>query len=270
MKRTASTSSAPPASVRKLSEDQASAGGDGHPPSIAQLFHALRKWLALAEFFRSLSSNRSTRAHARAVDVASQTGELRDAEQITFRAGYRQGRAAATRRGKRFRVHPDYDYGGGTNSYAEIATDVAVIELEHPINNAAIRPFRTHRKPSANDRVMVVSYARGRTEVPALEDGCKMTHAAADVLHYTCDIDFGSSGAPVFVMTHQGAQIASVMSSTGTRGSRKVALGVAMGPSVDRLIHQLNTSNAKSKFVKVGGATRGTGVITSRLPQIGK
>ncbi len=198
------------------------------------------------------------------------TGELRDAEQITFRAGYRQGRAAATRRGKRFRVHPDYDYGGGTNSYAEIATDVAVIELEHPINNAAIQPFRTHRKPSANDRVMVVSYARGRTEVPALEDGCKMTHAAADVLHYTCDIDFGSSGAPVFVMTHQGAQIASVMSSTGTRGSRKVALGVAVGPSVDRLIHQLNTSNAKSKFVKVGGATRGTGVITSRLPQIGK
>jgi V8-like Glu-specific endopeptidase len=196
------------------------------------------------------------------------SGKLRDATDIVFRAGYRQGRSAANRTGKRFVVHPDYDYGGGTNTYAEIATDVAVIELEHPINSAAIQPFRTHRKPSANDRVMVVSYARGRSEVPSLEDGCRMTHAAADVLHYTCDIDFGSSGAPVFVMTHQGPQIASVMSSTGTRGTREVALGVAMGPSVDRLIRQLKTSNATSKFVKVGGATRSTGVVTSRLPQI--
>ena len=196
------------------------------------------------------------------------SGQLRDAKSITFRAGYRQGRSAANRTGKRFVVHPEYEYGGGTNSYSEIATDVAVIELEHPINNAAIQPFRTHRKPSANDRVMVVSYARGRSEIPALEDGCRMTHAAADVLHYTCDIDYGSSGSPVFVMTDQGPQIASVMSSVGKRGSRDVALGVAMGPSVDRLIRQLQTSNAKSKFVKVGGATRGTGVVTSRLPQI--
>lgn len=196
------------------------------------------------------------------------TGKLRDAADIVFRAGYRQGRSAANRTGKRFVVHPDYDYGGGTNNYSEIATDVAVIELEHPINSAAIQPFRTHRQPSANDRVMVVSYARGRSEAPSLEDGCQMTHAAADVLHYTCDIDFGSSGAPVFVMTDQGPQIASVMSSSGKRGSREVALGVAMGPSVDRLIRQLTTSNAKSKFVKVGGATRSTGVVTSRLPQI--
>ncbi|TDT77493.1 V8-like Glu-specific endopeptidase [Litoreibacter halocynthiae] len=196
------------------------------------------------------------------------TGKLRDAGDIVFRAGYRHGRSAASRVGKRFVVHPEYDYGGGTNSYSEIATDVAVIELEHPINSAAIQPFRTHRQPSANDRVMVVSYARGRSEIPALEDGCKMTHAAADVLHYTCDIDFGSSGAPVFVMTDQGPQIASVMSSGGRRGSRDVSLGVAMGPSVDRMVRQLQTSNAKSKFVKVGGAKRTTGVITSRLPQI--
>lgn len=196
------------------------------------------------------------------------TGNLRDAEDIVFRAGYRKGRSAAKRRAKRFAVHPSYDYGGGSNSYSEIAADVAVIELEHPINNAAIQPFRTHRKPSANDRVMVVSYARGRTEVPALEDGCKMTHVAADVLHYTCDIDHGASGSPVFVMTSQGPQIASVMSSVSERPGGDLALGVAMGPSVDRLIRQLATSNAESKFVKVGTKTRQTGVITTRLPQI--
>ncbi len=196
------------------------------------------------------------------------TGKTVDAKKITFRAGYRHGRSAATRSGKRFAVHPDYTYGGGTNSYSEIATDVAVIELERPINNAAVTPFRTHRKPNSNDRVMVVSYARGRSEVPALEDGCNMTHARANVLHYTCDIDYGSSGSPVFVMTHQGPQIASVMSSVGTRGKREVALGVAMGPDVDRLVRDLNTRNAKSKFLKVGSSRRATGVVTSRLPQI--
>ncbi|MEP3347616.1 MAG: trypsin-like serine protease [Litoreibacter sp.] len=196
------------------------------------------------------------------------TGELRDAEEILFRAGYRNGRAAAERKGKRIAVHPDYTYGGGTSTYSEISNDVAVIELSHPINNAAIQPFRTHRQPTANDPVTVVSYARGRSEVPALEDGCKMTHAAREVLHYTCDIDFGASGSPVFVATDQGPQIASVMSSVGTRGSNDIALGAAMGPSVDRLVRQLQTSNPTSKFVTVGNSARATGVVTSRLPQI--
>lgn len=196
------------------------------------------------------------------------TGKLRKASEIVFRAGYRMGRSAATRTAKRYVVHGDYVFRGGSNTYAHIATDVAVIELEHPINNAAIQPFRTHRKPAQNDRVMVVSYARGRAEVPALEDGCKMTHARRNVLHYTCDIDFGSSGSPVFVMTDQGPQIASVMSSVSKRDSGNVALGVAMGPSVDQLVRQLQSSNAKSKFVKVGAASRTSRVVTSRLPQI--
>ncbi|EPX79259.1 trypsin-like serine peptidase [Litoreibacter arenae] len=196
------------------------------------------------------------------------SGKLRDATEITFRAGYRKGRSAAIRTGKRFAVHPEYVYGGGKSSYSEIARDVAVIELDRPINDAAIQPFRTHRKPARNDRVMVVSYARGRSDAPSLEDGCQMTHAAADVLHYTCDIDFGSSGAPVFVMTHQGPQIASVMSSGGKRGSRDVALGVPMGPAVDRLVRELQTSGARSKFIRVQGAGRGARVVTTRLPQI--
>lgn len=196
------------------------------------------------------------------------TGKPRNPSEIVFRAGYRHGRAAATRTAKRFVVHRDYRYGGGKNSLGQVASDVAVIELDRPINDAAIQPFSTHRKPSQNDRVMVVSYGRGRSEVPALEDGCKMTHARAEALHYTCDIDFGSSGAPVFVMTSQGPKIASIMSSGTTRGSRDVSLGVAMGPAVDALIRQLQTSNPTSRFVKVNGATRRTGVVTSRLPQI--
>ena len=201
------------------------------------------------------------------------TGKLRDASEITFRAGYRHGRAAATRKAKRFAVHRDYRYGGGSNTLGQIAHDVAVIELEREINDAAIRPFQTHRSPSQNDRVMVVSYGRGRSEVPALEDGCKMTHARAEALHYTCDIDFGSSGAPVFVMTAQGPKIASVMSSGTTHGSRDIALGVPMGPAVAGLIRELQTSNPTSRFVRVGGAARRASsskrVVTSRLPQIG-
>lgn len=201
--------------------------------------------------------------------VYERNGKLRDASDIVFRAGYRHGRAAATRKAKRFVVHRDYRYGGGKNTLGQISHDVAVIELDRPINDAAIQPFQTHRKPAQNDRVMVVSYGRGRSEVPALEDGCKMTHARAEALHYTCDIDFGSSGAPVFVMTSQGPKIASIMSSGTTRGSEEISLGVAMGPSVDGLIRQLQTSNPTSRFVRVNGSNRSSGVITSRLPQIG-
>ncbi|PTX55606.1 V8-like Glu-specific endopeptidase [Litoreibacter ponti] len=199
----------------------------------------------------------------------NKTGRLHDPEKLVFKAGYRHGRAAATRSAKRVAVHRDYRFGGGTNTYRHIAADVAVIELEREINDAAIQPFRTHRKPAPSDRVMVVSYARGRTQVPSLEDGCAMTHSAASVLHYTCDIDKGASGAPVFVMTTQGPQIASIMSSGTTRQGRDVALGVPMGPAVDGLIRELQVSNPVSRFLRVDGASTAPRVVTNRLPQIG-
>ncbi|MEM7472461.1 MAG: trypsin-like serine protease [Pseudomonadota bacterium] len=195
--------------------------------------------------------------------VYDRKGELREASTITFRAGYRKGRAAATKRAKRIVTHADYvDDGSETSSMELIAKDVAVIELVGPILNAAVIPFERDRQPTIDARVIVVSYARGRNEVASLEEGCQMFARYQDVLQYTCDVDFGASGAPIFVMTDAGPKIASVISAMTEHEGNKIALGAPLGPAFDRLVRELQTTNIDPRFVK--------GTTTDGLPNIRK
>ncbi|MEP5758372.1 MAG: trypsin-like serine protease [Litoreibacter sp.] len=183
------------------------------------------------------------------------THEIRDPKTIVFKAGYRHGRAVVERRAKRARAYSDYD-NAAKNSIKTISNDVALVELESPILHATIVPFQRMRKPAAHQKVTVVSYARGRSEIPALEEGCAILSSRGEVIQYTCDIDSGSSGSPVFVYTDAGPKIASVMSSTGTnRSDEKVSLGVALGPRLDQLINALKASNPTARFMKVEGGS---------------
>lgn len=202
-------------------------------------------------------------------------GTLREADSISFQAGYRNGRAVATRKGKRIVTHADYvDDGLATSKIDTVATDIAVIELSSPIIDAAVVPFERHRQPPVDARVVVVSYARGRTEVPALEDGCKMFERYKEALLYTCDVDFGASGAPVFTITTAGPKIASVMSGSGGENVDEFAVGAPMGAAVDRMVRQLQTTNVDPRFVKSttaeGAFNRRTVASRSGLPQISR
>lgn len=200
-------------------------------------------------------------------------GALRDPSSITFRAGYKNGDAIASRRGARLLTHIDYvDDGRPTSTIETIANDVAVIELESPIEDAGVIPFERHRRPPLDARVVVVSYARGRTEVPSLEAGCKMFARQSEVLQYTCDLDSGGSGSPVFTITDAGPKIASVMAATTDRNGTKIALGVSLGTAVDRMVRQMETTNLDPVFVdssKRGGAWNGRSATKRKgLPQI--
>jgi protease YdgD len=129
------------------------------------------------------------------------------------------------------------------------------------------------RKPALHKPVVVVSYGRGRTEIPAMEDGCKILKDRGIVLQFSCDVTFGSSGSPVFVMTTNGPRIVSVMSSIGEIKGQKVSFGVTLGPRLDRISNALTVSNPKPKFAGVplkasSGHTGFKRVQTSRLPQI--
>ncbi|GFE65426.1 trypsin-like serine peptidase [Litoreibacter roseus] len=207
------------------------------------------------------------------------TNEQRKADTIVFKAGYRHGRSAAKRKGRRIVVHNDYQYAS-KNYLNRVATDVALIELDQPIGEAGVVPFQRHRKPVVNEKVMVVSYARGRQNAPALEDGCQMLDAYAGALIYDCDTDFGSSGAPIFVMTDAGPKIASIISGGTTYKGKDVSLGAPLDKSVDRLLNKLASSNPEAKLISVGEASGSTAKRVSisdqlkaekkgsRLPQI--
>ena len=200
-------------------------------------------------------------------------GNLREASSLIFRAGFRHGRAAATKRAKRIVVHPDYvDDGSETSSMEAIAADVAVIELVSPILNAAVVPFDRHRQPPIDARVVVVSYAKGRNDAASLEEGCQMFARYQNVLQYTCDVDFGASGAPIFVITTAGPKIASIISAMTERNGNRIALGAPLGPAVDRLVRELQTTNVEPRFLASGSANRLPNIrktsTRSGLPQI--
>ncbi|QHQ36124.1 trypsin-like serine peptidase [Algicella marina] len=157
---------------------------------------------------------------------------------VVFRAGWRDGRAAAVRTARRFVVHPDYTFTG-RDKVARVGSDLAVIELDLPIRDPAITPFERDASLEFGDEVMVVSYASGRAEVPSLQKLCHVLADREPVMVYSCTVAFGASGSPIFVQSDTGPRIASVISAMAQWRDRNVALGATLGDPVDRLLEEL-------------------------------
>lgn len=152
------------------------------------------------------------------------TGARIAPERIEFLAGWRNGRAAAYRGVRRAVAHPGFDFAGDDRSL-----DLALIELDRPIRNSAVLPFAVDGFPRRGAEVGVVSYAHDRAEMPSLEDVCHVLGRQAGTLVLDCDVDFGSSGAPVFDSSSGTPRIVSVVSAKATMaGNVPVSLGTSL------------------------------------------
>ena len=153
-----------------------------------------------------------------------------DPAEFQFLAGWRNGRAVAYRGVRRIVAHPDYVYEG-RNRMDRVAYDLAFLELDQPIRLPSIRPFEIGQDPVQGDQVGVVSYALDRADAPALQKSCDVLGRQPGVLVFTCSVDFGSSGAPIFTMAGGVPRIVSVVSAKAELNSEPVALGTEMsGP----------------------------------------
>ncbi len=158
----------------------------------------------------------------------AKTGRRIDTGSIRFLAGWRNGRANATRGIRRAVVHPEFDYTLGTRT-ARVGRDLALLQLDQPIRSTSVVPFQTAGRPRKGEEVGLVSYAQGRSESPSLQDLCHVLARQGSTLVLSCAVDFGSSGAPVFVMGEDGvARIVSVISAKAEVRGRQVALGVSL------------------------------------------
>jgi V8-like Glu-specific endopeptidase len=155
------------------------------------------------------------------------TGTRIPPETITFLAGWRNGRAAAYRGVRRIITHPDYAFAA-EDRLDRVAHDLALLELDQPIRLASIAPFETDRNPRQGDPVGVVSYAQDRAEAPSLQPLCHVLGTEPGILVLSCDVDFGSSGAPIFAMRGGIARVVSVVSAKAEVDGRKVALGTEL------------------------------------------
>ena len=158
------------------------------------------------------------------------TGARMDDTDIEFLAGWRNGRAEAYRGVVRAVAHPDYIYAG-VDSLDRVAFDLALLQLDQPIRLPSVKPFDTAQRPARGDEVGVVSYGQDRAEAPSLQQVCYVLDQSPDVLVLSCDVDFGSSGAPIFTIHDGEARIVSVVSAKADVEGEKVALGTALeGP----------------------------------------
>ncbi len=167
-----------------------------------------------------------------------QTGARVDPATIEFLAGWRNGRAAAYRGVKKALAHPEYVYGGHEN-VDRVAFDVALLQLDQPIRLPSIQPYATDDRPIKGDEVGVVSYAQDRSEAPSLQQVCHVLGQQSDMLILSCDVDFGSSGAPIFSVKDGVARVVSVVSAKAEMGGQKVALGTPLAEPVALLRAQM-------------------------------
>ena len=155
------------------------------------------------------------------------TGERIDPARIEFQAGLRNGRAEAYRDVRRAVTPTGYSYGNGTDP-SRTRQDVALLELSQPIRLTQITPFETVQRLETGMQVGVVSYAHDRAEAPALQEVCGVLGQAAGVLYLSCDVDFGSSGAPIFVIEDGAARIVSVVSAKSELDGMPIAIGTSL------------------------------------------
>lgn len=173
------------------------------------------------------------------------TGARFPLEQFQFLADWRMGRAAAYRRIQRAVMSPDYDYAS-QDKLSRVGHDLALLQLDQPIRLPSIQPFSFGAEPSQGETVGVVSYAQDRAEAPSLQQSCHVIGQRPGLFVLSCDIDFGSSGAPVFAMRDGVARIVSLVSAKADADGRPVALGVDLAGQVSALEARLDAIESGS------------------------
>lgn len=188
-----------------------------------------------------------------------------ESDTIEFLAGWRNGRASAYRFVRQAIIHPEYQFSADVSS-DRVRNDVALLVLQHPIRNTTVTPFETASRPRRGEKVGVVSYARSRSEAPSLQEVCSVMARQEGVLVMSCDVDYGSSGAPVFSFEGDQPRIVSVVSAKAEVEGKQVALGTSLdGPlavlfgELQSGVHQSTGPFSLQNGTRVGGKRRDTG-----------
>lgn len=170
---------------------------------------------------------------------------------LTFRAGYQDGKAIATRKITRIAVMPDYNPRSGMTA-KNVYNDVALLRLESPVFPSEANPFGLHEGHVGRARISVVSYGQGRAEALSRQRECQMLEQDRGLMAFDCDVTFGSSGSPVFAHVGDRGRIISIISGGGVRDGKRIAYGMELGRAVATL---------RKLLVPGGGPARNTGPI---------
>ena len=165
-----------------------------------------------------------------------------DPSTVQFRAGLREDKVIAVGRVRRAVAHPGFVPFSQINRES-IAHDVALLELVEPIPAAHAAPFAVADPGGAS--VSVVSYALDRAEMLSWQRACNIKGRDKRLLAFDCDVNQGSSGAPVFDLSQGRARIVSIISS----GHRDASGAASFGMRLPALVAELKAALRSGKGV---------------------
>lgn len=154
------------------------------------------------------------------------SGVVATAADVTFRAGFRNGRDAGARRASAIKVHPGYFAAGPRYNARRIRTDVARIILESPIKGAPFYPVSA--TPASGALLRLVSYSRGRLGAASVQPPCMLTGRRTEFITLACRSDPGASGSPFFAIGADGRPRIVALLSGSRRGGDRRTLGLAL------------------------------------------
>ncbi len=160
-------------------------------------------------------------------------GALQPVETIRFRAGLQDGAVVAEQPALRAVMHPAYQPDAPMSEFS-VRHDVALVQLAQPIPAAVAAPFVV-RQPGSGESVSVVSYAQGREDALSWQRACRVLGKKDGLLAFNCDVDFGSSGAPVFDLSGGRGRIVSIISAGRKEGGGTVAFGMELPGLIEDL-----------------------------------
>lgn len=189
----------------------------------------------------------------------SATGNRIDATRIEFQAGLRNGRAAAYRDVAEAVIPAGYTFDGNVSN-TMTRQDVALLRLSQPIRLGTIAPFETVDELPAGAQVGIVSYAHDRADAPSIEQSCDVLGEQDGVHVMACTVDFGSSGAPIFLIENGQARIASVVSAKAYLDDQRVALGTSLAEPLAEMLAELSSGMGRFQAAPtvrvIGGGER--------------
>jgi len=171
---------------------------------------------------------------------------------VTFRAGWRNGFAHAVRSARAIYVHPNFSISHGSAQH-RLTNDLALIQLDSPIRDGRIQPFDTDLRPAKGASVAVVSYAHDRADAPSMQSQCGVLARQGGVIVTSCDVDFGSSGAPIFSVENGEVSVVSVVSAKVQFRGQRASVGTALGANLGQILDL--AEKGSSHFQQVSDAS---------------
>ena len=154
-----------------------------------------------------------------------------DPSRIEFLAGLRGGRPEASRNVRSAVVHPSYAHTDDVTPDV-VRYDVALLQLDRPIRSTRVAPFEISSSIRRGTEIGVVSYAQDRADAPSLQEVCNVLGQQDGMLVMDCDVNFGSSGAPIFRNEDGVPRLVSVVSAMSELDGEKVALGMDLAEPI--------------------------------------